>query len=40
MGKPVEGILYGIGAEGELLLIPDSDTTPRSFITGELEVYG
>ncbi|GHV88144.1 hypothetical protein AGMMS50267_05040 [Spirochaetia bacterium] len=40
MGKPVEGVLCGIGADGELLIIPDSDTVPRPFITGELEVYG
>jgi BirA family biotin operon repressor/biotin-[acetyl-CoA-carboxylase] ligase len=40
MGRPVEGVLYGIGAAGELLIMVDSETVPRSFITGELEVYG
>jgi pimeloyl-ACP methyl ester carboxylesterase len=39
VGTPVTGILRGIGAEGELLIVPDGEDTARSFVTGELDVY-
>ncbi|MFP3089845.1 biotin--[acetyl-CoA-carboxylase] ligase [Treponema sp. TIM-1] len=38
-GRLVEGILEGIGPEGELLMIPSGDSGPEPFITGELDVY-
>jgi BirA family biotin operon repressor/biotin-[acetyl-CoA-carboxylase] ligase len=37
--EPVEGVLEGIGPEGELLIIPPGESAPRSFVTGELAVY-
>jgi BirA family biotin operon repressor/biotin-[acetyl-CoA-carboxylase] ligase len=36
-GRPVEGVLRGIGPEGELLITLEGET--RSFITGELDLY-
>jgi hypothetical protein len=39
-GLTVRGRLLEIGAEGELLLLPDGEDKPRSFVTGELRVYG
>jgi BirA family biotin operon repressor/biotin-[acetyl-CoA-carboxylase] ligase len=38
-GCAVEGILTGIGAGGELLIIPEGKTIPEAYITGELRVY-
>jgi len=35
----VEGVLYGLGPEGELLIIPKGEEKARSFINGELRVY-
>jgi BirA family biotin operon repressor/biotin-[acetyl-CoA-carboxylase] ligase len=35
-GKEVKGVLTGITDIGELLIIPDGETKPRQFITGEL----
>jgi BirA family transcriptional regulator, biotin operon repressor / biotin---[acetyl-CoA-carboxylase] ligase len=35
----VEGILSGLGPDGELLIIPGGKEKERSFITGELRVY-
>jgi BirA family biotin operon repressor/biotin-[acetyl-CoA-carboxylase] ligase len=35
-GKAVKGRLAGIGPTGELLLLPDGETQPRSFFAGEL----
>jgi len=35
-GKKVEGRINGIGPNGELLITPDGEKEPRSFITGEL----
>jgi BirA family biotin operon repressor/biotin-[acetyl-CoA-carboxylase] ligase len=35
-GKEVRGILSGIGERGELLIIPENETKPRVFITGEI----
>ena len=35
----VEGILSGLGPDGELLIIPKGEEKERSFITGELRVY-
>jgi BirA family transcriptional regulator, biotin operon repressor / biotin---[acetyl-CoA-carboxylase] ligase len=35
-GKEVKGRLAGITDIGELLIIPDGETNPHSFITGEL----
>ena len=35
----IQGHLAGIGEGGELLLIPQGETEPRAFITGELLVY-
>jgi hypothetical protein len=32
----IEGRLAGIGDSGELLIIPTGESSPRSFITGEL----
>jgi BirA family biotin operon repressor/biotin-[acetyl-CoA-carboxylase] ligase len=39
-GEPVEGILEGVGPGGELLITPRGAGTVRSFVTGELDVYG
>jgi BirA family biotin operon repressor/biotin-[acetyl-CoA-carboxylase] ligase len=36
-GKTVEGLLYGIGPEGELIL--DIEGKPLPFVSGELDVY-
>jgi BirA family biotin operon repressor/biotin-[acetyl-CoA-carboxylase] ligase len=38
-GRVVEGVLTGIGPEGELLIAPKGKD-PRPFVTGELEVCG
>ncbi|MCL2801000.1 MAG: biotin--[acetyl-CoA-carboxylase] ligase [Treponema sp.] len=38
-GKEIKGCLFGIGDNGELLVIPKDKEEPRSFITGELVVY-
>ena len=38
-GRPVEGVLSGIGEDGELLIMADGETESRPFITGELDVY-
>ena len=38
-GSFVEGILSGIGPEGELLIIPEGEGTERAFSNGELRVY-
>jgi len=35
-GKEVKGILIGITDTGELLIVPDGETKPRQFVTGEL----
>jgi BirA family biotin operon repressor/biotin-[acetyl-CoA-carboxylase] ligase len=35
----IEGILTGIGSDGELLIIPRGEEKERAFITGELRVY-
>jgi len=35
--KEVKGILAGIGESGELLIVPEGETQPRSFVTGELK---
>jgi BirA family biotin operon repressor/biotin-[acetyl-CoA-carboxylase] ligase len=35
-GKEVKGVLIGITDIGELLIVPDGETKPRSFIAGEL----
>jgi hypothetical protein len=35
-GKTVKGRLTGIGPDGELLILPDGETQPRSFFAGEL----
>jgi len=35
----VEGFLSGIGAGGELLIIPNGEKAERAFLTGELRVY-
>jgi BirA family biotin operon repressor/biotin-[acetyl-CoA-carboxylase] ligase len=35
----VEGILAGIGVDGELLIIPEGKTAPEAYMTGELRVY-
>ncbi|MDR0387433.1 MAG: biotin--[acetyl-CoA-carboxylase] ligase [Treponema sp.] len=35
----VEGVLAGIGAGGELLIIPEGKTAPEAYVTGELRVY-
>jgi BirA family biotin operon repressor/biotin-[acetyl-CoA-carboxylase] ligase len=39
-GLPVEGVLSGIGTDGELLITADGETESRAFITGEIDVYG
>jgi BirA family biotin operon repressor/biotin-[acetyl-CoA-carboxylase] ligase len=38
-GLKVEGRLRGIGAAGELLIQVEGETSPRPFVTGELQVY-
>jgi len=38
-GLVVEGILSGIGPDGELLIIPEGGGTERAFASGELQVY-
>ncbi|WP_043923052.1 biotin--[acetyl-CoA-carboxylase] ligase [Leadbettera azotonutricia] len=38
-GRVVEGLLSGIGRDGELLIKPDGEKDPRAFVTGELDVY-
>ncbi|GHU65695.1 biotin--[acetyl-CoA-carboxylase] ligase [Spirochaetia bacterium] len=38
-GQMVEGRLSGIGPKGELLIIPQGEKDPLSFITGELDFY-
>ncbi|MDR1411092.1 MAG: biotin--[acetyl-CoA-carboxylase] ligase family protein [Spirochaetaceae bacterium] len=38
-GQRVEGVLSGIGGDGELLVMADGETESRAFITGELDVY-
>jgi BirA family biotin operon repressor/biotin-[acetyl-CoA-carboxylase] ligase len=38
-GEAVEGVLAGIGEDGELLIVSDGDDEPHAFITGELAVY-
>jgi BirA family biotin operon repressor/biotin-[acetyl-CoA-carboxylase] ligase len=38
-GRIVEGVLSGIGAGGELLIIPEGKTAPEAYVTGELRVY-
>ena len=35
-GREVKGRLAGIGKSGELLIVPNGEIQPRSFITGEL----
>jgi BirA family biotin operon repressor/biotin-[acetyl-CoA-carboxylase] ligase len=37
--RAVEGILEGVGPDGELLIVPDGEGRPVSFVTGELDVY-
>jgi BirA family biotin operon repressor/biotin-[acetyl-CoA-carboxylase] ligase len=37
-GCAVEGILAGIGARGELLIVPEGKTIPEAYVTGELRV--
>jgi BirA family biotin operon repressor/biotin-[acetyl-CoA-carboxylase] ligase len=39
-GLTVDGKLLGIGAAGELLMLPNGEDAPRPFVTGELRVYG
>jgi BirA family biotin operon repressor/biotin-[acetyl-CoA-carboxylase] ligase len=39
-GLPVEGVLSGISANGELLITPDGETESRACITGEIGGYG
>ncbi|MDR2051802.1 MAG: biotin--[acetyl-CoA-carboxylase] ligase, partial [Treponema sp.] len=38
-GRQVEGVLSGIGENGELLIRADGETESTAFITGELDVY-
>ena len=38
-GRPVEGLLRGVGPGGELLILPDGGEE-RAFITGELNLRG
>ncbi|MDR2485400.1 MAG: biotin--[acetyl-CoA-carboxylase] ligase [Treponema sp.] len=35
----IEGRLHGIGPRGELLIVPEGETEPVFFVTGELDVY-
>jgi BirA family biotin operon repressor/biotin-[acetyl-CoA-carboxylase] ligase len=39
-GQAVEGLLSGIGKDGELLILPPGAQEPLAFFTGELDVYG
>jgi BirA family biotin operon repressor/biotin-[acetyl-CoA-carboxylase] ligase len=39
-GRPVEGLLRGVGPGGELIILPDDEDRERSFVTGELDLYG
>ncbi|GAB6391937.1 MAG: biotin-(acetyl-CoA-carboxylase) ligase [Treponematales bacterium] len=39
-GREIRGVLSGVGAAGELLLIPDGEAAPRAFVTGELRYGG
>ncbi|MDR2375477.1 MAG: biotin--[acetyl-CoA-carboxylase] ligase [Treponema sp.] len=39
-GRIVEGTLQGIGPGGELLILPPDSGAERSFVTGELDLYG
>jgi BirA family biotin operon repressor/biotin-[acetyl-CoA-carboxylase] ligase len=38
-GGAVEGRLEGIGPNGEILILPEGFREPRSFVSGELDVY-
>jgi len=38
-GKEVKGVLTGISDTGELLIVPDGETKPRRFVTGELNFF-
>jgi len=38
-GNEINGIIAGIGESGELLITPDGETQPRSFVTGELKFF-
>jgi BirA family biotin operon repressor/biotin-[acetyl-CoA-carboxylase] ligase len=38
-GSVVEGVLSGIGKDGELLILPPGVREPLSFTAGELDVY-
>lgn len=35
-GKKINGTITGIGEQGELLILSDNETLPRTYITGEL----
>ncbi|MDR0760555.1 MAG: biotin--[acetyl-CoA-carboxylase] ligase [Treponema sp.] len=37
--RAVYGVLAGIGAGGELLIVPEGKTAPEAYVTGELRVY-
>ena len=37
-GKEIKGHLAGVGSCGELLIVPDGETTARSYVTGELKI--
>ncbi|MDR2247426.1 MAG: biotin--[acetyl-CoA-carboxylase] ligase [Treponema sp.] len=37
--RAVDGVLAGIGAGGELLMVPAGGTAPYAYVTGELQVY-
>jgi BirA family biotin operon repressor/biotin-[acetyl-CoA-carboxylase] ligase len=39
-GRVVEGVLSGVGKNGELLITPPGAGEARPFITGELDIYG
>ncbi|GAB1483004.1 hypothetical protein MASR2M78_18200 [Treponema sp.] len=36
----VNGVLKGLGKDGELLIRADGETEPRAYVNGELLVYG
>jgi len=38
-GKEVRGSLAGVGESGELLILVEGETQPRSFVTGELKFH-
>jgi BirA family biotin operon repressor/biotin-[acetyl-CoA-carboxylase] ligase len=38
-GRVVEGLLCGIGPDGELLIQGQAGTEPEAFVTGELDLY-